>query len=341
MSTRLDFCICEEDTLIKLDPEEPSTSKTSKWFTGASSSNDHLWVLKAGSAYYHFSDTHTNYWLQEEVDHARLSLHTSGITCFDEGNGNDAKVVAIREEKLTKRNRFDVVHEICILDLKRPNSEKRNPVLRFDIKRILNGWRLDDGIMNNYIGMLNFRIRNKSMFIMDTYHMVYLGNFENILEEESEDEHIDANIKERNKIINKWGFDLKENDLILIPIHSRQKTHWELWVLDFKFKCIRFYDSKDCGGPKFEYIYIMERWVRSIWECSIYDWRQITVSKLNGYNIPSQGENNVSDCGVFVLKYIESIVSGKPLRDMREIFNEGDSRMKEYRTNLAKELLCN
>ena len=37
------------------------------------------------------------------------------------------------------------------LDLKRPNSEKRNPVLRFDIKRILNGWRLDDGIMNNYM----------------------------------------------------------------------------------------------------------------------------------------------------------------------------------------------
>ena len=268
-------------------------------------------------------------------------MHTSGTTCSNEANVNDAKVEKIRSEKLTEMNKNDIFHEVSIFDLKRPSFQKRNPVLRFDIKRILNGWRLDDAVINNYIGMLNLRIRNERTFIMDTYHMAYLVNFENMLEKESEEEHIQANIKERNKIINNWGFDLKYYDLILIPVHSRQKTHWELWVIDLKFKIVRIYDSKDCGAQRTEDIEIVSAWVNSIWDLKMDERDFVVVSKRNGYNIPTQGENNNVDCGVFMLKYMESVISGEPLCDMRETFNDGDSRMKKYRTNLARELLCN
>ena len=279
--------------------------------------------------------------MQVKVDRVLLpSLHTSGTACSTEANGNDdAKVHKIRSEKLTERNKNDIVHEVFILDLKRPSLQKRNDVQRIDIKKILNGWRLDDRIINNYIGMLNLRIRNGRTFIMDTYHMAYLVNFENMLEKESAEEHIQANIKKRNKIINKWGFDLKDNDLILVPVHSRQKTHWELWVIDLKFQIVRIYDSKDYGAQRSEDIAIITAWVNSIWKLRIRN--IVVVSKRNGYNIPSQGEDNFVDCGVFMLKYMDSVISGEPLCDMCETFNEGDSRMKKYRTNLARELLCN
>lgn len=337
--------MCDEDEFIELDPKKPSTSK---WCTGvrtnvaSSSETEHLWVLKAGSAYYHFPDRNpTNHWVHAEVDCVRPSLHTSGTTCSNEASGNYAMVDKIRSEKLTDINKDDIIHELCIFNLKRPNLQKRNPVLRFDIKRILNGWCLNDAIINNYIGMLNLRIRDGRTFIMDTYHMAYLVNFKNMLEKENAEEHIQANIKERNNIINNWGFNLKDYDLILIPVHSRHKTHWELWVIDLKFKIVRIYDSKDCGAQRKEDIEIITAWVNSIWKVRINERDIVVVSKRNGYNIPSQGENNAVDCGVFMLKYMESVISGKPLCDMRETFNDGDSRIKKYRTNLARELLCN
>lgn len=338
-----EFCMCDGDVdmYLKRDPNDPSESK---WYTpqdlASSSSDEELWVLKAGSAYYHLPETQTNHWVQHEI----VLVSAKGWSSQNRMTTSSPKVGVdgIREAKLTEQNKHDVVHTVGVFNLKSPHSRRLIQVQRIDIKTLLNGWKLYGSVIDTYIGMLNLRRRNETSFIMDTYHMTYLVKGVNMQDYEGMKDTIHENIKYRNMIISKWGINIKDIDLLIVPYNSRKGTHWEMFVIDVKFRVIRVYDSKDTEYAFYDrlpHLRVIMEWAKTIW--TVEKWQVVTVSKRGGYNIPSQGERNGIDCGVLMLKYIESVFMAKPLNDMCITLDEGDSLIKKYREQLATELLCN
>lgn len=352
----------------------PLNSKGSSWSSPGTEMPSERWVLLAGSSCYQNTETKRNYWLEHRI----ISLDEGAVdeAVYPSEDAADAtratswvaaqeKIQNIRSAAFKQRNKYDVIHRTNILNVKNPDDQLCYCDLQLvDMRRLLDGDQLNDQIVNTYIGMLNLRNhqgKNKT-FIMDTHHWPFLlrnCNNEELISDLLRNcntgkyvSELQKNINYRNDQFGRWRINMNDKDLIIIPIHSRYGTHWEMCVIDFKYKCIRYYDSKDIDyyhtidsntkvDEKTVISKVIFEWMKSLWGIKPIEWQTIVVSKRQGHQIPSQHDSNELDCGVLMLKYIESIVLGEPLGDMCAIFTKGDIRMRKYRENLAKALLCN
>lgn len=330
-----EFRMCNTDEPIERLAPRPSAPlefpSESRWATEtrarrSDAASRRRYVLKAGSAYYHDLDSSHNHWLQHEI----VSEEESKVRC-DRRLENIEAYRDMKGSSQELRIQRNIVHQLLMLDT-----------------------LLNDEVINSYIAILNRQItilQNKS-YIMDTFHMSFLtdsGKSVSILRGKStpaEESATWGTIKEkiiaRNKRIVKSGVDLSVHDTVLIPMHTRNGAHWELCVIDFRFKRIRMYDSKDnlhSEDEKYFHAVIALHWVSGLKELDATEWKWDIVSKLRGYDIPSQDDENDADCGVLMLKYMESEALGRPLQRMGQMLAKKSDSMKRCREELADTLL--
>lgn len=335
--------MCEKDEWITSSP----TGET-KWNARGNGMQrcTEGFLVKAGSAYYHNPNTQENFWLEYEVIPSVIEEGNGSSACTSShralvpegGSGLSAAeplLQDIRNCGLTGGNKNDIIKEIAY------NPKNQILISRHDFCRLIRGHQLNDVIINAYISVLNARQTTNS-HVMDTTAMWYLERGKRSTGE-IDPLTLEENIQRFIRTIEKTLGDIKKCDRIIIPIHSQRSTHWEMCVIDVKFKFIRYYDS--CAGLGFmnrtrrQHLHVILEWIASYWELETKSgWNHVLVSKAR-FNIPSQAVGNDKDCGVLMLKYIECIVSGQPLDDMSKVFTLGDSQMKELRENVAKKLL--
>jgi len=338
MNGVLQYCMCEKDEWIT-----PGSTGETKWNArgnGMQRCTD--WLVKAGSAYYHNPNTQENFWLEYEVIPSVTEegdgSYSHGALGPEGGSGLSAAeplLQDIRNCRLTGENKYDLIKEFAY------NSKHSIIIARIDFYRLIQGKQLNDVIINAYVSMLNARQTTNS-HVMNTSAMWYLRKGQRVTGD-IDPMKLKDNVQVFKQISKKTLVDIKKCDRIILPIHAGNGTHWEMCVIDLKFKFIRYYDSS-AGRQNFDYharqnVYIILEWIVSYWELETNSgWSYALVSKT-GFNIPSQADGNDMDCGVLMLKYIESIVSGQPLNDMRKVFTLGDSQMMECREHIAKTLL--
>lgn len=339
MGSVLEYCMCEKDEWIT----SGSTGETEWDARGNGMPRCTGWLVKAGSAYYHNPNTQENFWLEYEVipsvieegngSYSHEALGPEG------GSGLSAAELLlqdIRNCRLTGGNRNDIIKEIAY------NSKRLIIIARIDFYRLIRGHQINDVIINAYVSMLNAR-QTTNYHVMDTSAMWYLRKGQRVTGE-IDPMKLKDNLQSFKQSIKKTLVDIKKRDRIIFPIHGENGTHWEMCVIDLKFKFIRYYDS--CAGwrtnldyRKRQNINIILEWIRICWEVETRSgWGSALVSKAV-FNIPSQADGNDRDCGVLMLKYIECIVSGQPLDDMCKVFTLGDSQMMECRERIAKTLM--
>lgn len=338
--------------------ECPSESRwaTEKRARRSDAASRRRYVLKAGSAYYHDLDSRHNHWLQHEI----VSEEESKVRCDRRLENVEAYRKKYPDIVTTMKMYVlhNVITEIDVFDVKGSSHTQKLPIPRSVVHGLLEGWKLDGVVINAFIGVMNLQIahRKKKLFIMDTDHMCFLtdnGKFMSMLcnNTSSTGNHdylkqIQTNMDKRNGHIAKWlaqyAFDLKSYDTLLIPIHARNGSHWELCVIDFRFKRIRMYDSKDdlhSEHEKYFHAVIALHWVSGLKELDATEWKWDIVSKLRGYDIPSQDDENDTDCGVLMLKYMESEALGRPLQRMGQMLAKNSDSMKRCREELVETLL--
>ncbi|KAG5282545.1 hypothetical protein AALO_G00057210 [Alosa alosa] len=104
--------------------------------------------------------------------------------------------------------------------------------------------------------------------------------------------------------------DLFSHDILLVPVHLG--VHWCLSVVDFRKKCVLYFDSM--GGNDDEACRILLKYLKQESEdkrgrqLDTSDW---TLHSRKPNEIPQQ--MNGSDCGMFTCKYAEYITKDRPI----------------------------
>lgn len=113
---------------------------------------------------------------------------------------------------------------------------------------------------------------------------------------------------------------------LLIPIYQETRNHWTLIEADFAKKTIRSYDSLGTNPSNVQVMEKVTKWMD-------YWLEQKGLSKNNWLteevNAPRQ--NNGSDCGAFVCRYMEKITKDSKHPDGSYAFNISAANMPYYR----------
>ncbi|XP_054156831.1 sentrin-specific protease 1-like [Oppia nitens] len=187
------------------------------------------------------------------------------------------------------------------------------PICRRDIETLKGLNWLNDEIINFYLTLIVERGKN------DNYSSVHA--FNTFFYKKLKDSGPQSLKRWTRKV------DIFANDFVFIPIHLGM--HWCLAVINFKDKCLQYYDSM--GGNNDECLQLLKAYVQT----ESLDKKKVTLDMsdwniFNVKNIPQQ--ENGSDCGMFSCKYAEYISRNAKI-------NFSQSHMPYFRRRMVYEIL--
>jgi len=181
------------------------------------------------------------------------------------------------------------------------------------LKCLLPGEWLNDEVVNFWLGLVQERCNKRvsvsvyplkqraKVFIMNCFFWTRLYN---------NGRYTYKNVRRWTKKtkLNKIGLEtIFDLDKLLIPVHI-SNTHWCGGVINFKRKRIEYYDSLGQGNPKF--FKFCRRYLFD--ECRDKKGVDFSLAGFENFcpsDAPQQG--NGSDCGMFMLKFLEWASEGR------------------------------
>ncbi|XP_024375883.1 uncharacterized protein [Physcomitrium patens] len=127
--------------------------------------------------------------------------------------------------------------------------------------------------------------------------------------------------------LRKWtkGINIFEKDYLFVPVHS--KLHWSLAIICFpnhgpgsasgSERCILHLDSMNCGHDSSTVFRLLHRYLVAEWKYTFAKGGERGGNKLSRHMIPTRKvpvplQENGSDCGLFLLYYIQKFVERAP-----------------------------
>ena len=229
---------------------------------------------------------------------------------------------------IKKRKRCGELHEI---PMKSDNKQERYMISSEEKKSLRELMRKDD---NYEVLVENFGIKINRRLLREVYENNWIDD--NIIDfamkmfQERDDYECEEETSKRSSHfyscyfmnlllengynysnVEQWSkkFNIFEKDKVFCPVNLNNK-HWGLLVIYVQQKEIVYYDSMGVKGKKYldgalQYMYDEAK------KSNIYfnhdEWQLISYNK----GLPQQ--ENGYDCGIFVIMYVEYIVSGLPL----------------------------
>lgn len=196
-------------------------------------------------------------------------------------------------------------------------TEKFNiQITRRDVQTLAGLNWLNDEVINFYMNLLVERGQNNGDVL--NVHAFNTFFYPKLMKQGY------ATIKRWTKKVDVFG-----QDLLLVPVHLGM--HWCLATVDFRDKCVRYYDSMlgdndRCLQALLEYLH-QEHQDKKKSPYNTDDW-----SLENVKNIPQQ--MNGSDCGMFSCKFAEYLA-----RDAHITFNQ--EHMPYFRRRMVYEIVTN
>ncbi|ESP00184.1 hypothetical protein LOTGIDRAFT_201054 [Lottia gigantea] len=172
---------------------------------------------------------------------------------------------------------------------------------------------LNDEVINFYMNMLMERGENDNMPKVHAFNTFFYPKL----------------MGAGHSAVRRWTkrVDVLAVDYILIPVHLGM--HWCLAIIDFRNKCIKYYDSM--GGNNNKCLNALRQYLceesldKKKQQFDLSGWTSVNVK-----DIPQQ--MNGSDCGMFACKYAEYITRGAEIT-----FTQDD--MPYFRRRMVYEIM--
>ncbi|KAK8785980.1 hypothetical protein V5799_007654 [Amblyomma americanum] len=188
-------------------------------------------------------------------------------------------------------------------------------VTRHDIATLGEGKGLNDNIVNFYLAMIAQRSKRRggpAVYAFSTFFFTKLHSC-------------------GPDGVKRWtqGEDLFAYDILLVPVHSEDPSHWCLAVVDFCTPEMVIYDSL---GPRDEHANIIDDLADYLEKVS--HWRDCDLDWSGWYFYPSNVplQKDTFDCGVFLCQYAECLTRDAPI-----LFKE--KHMPYFRGRIVYEIL--
>ena len=175
---------------------------------------------------------------------------------------------------------------------------------------------LDDSVINAYGSLL----QNHYMNMLWLHTFVYGRITQNAAK------NSDSYTAARQLIPNVYIF---QRDLVIVPIHLQQATHWAMVAVNHRRRVVQYYDSLGSNGRGVAVT------VRDFF--AFVSQQENAGVDIDGYRLQSRVpgiplQTNAVDCGVFMLVYADCLA-----RDVRMSFTQRS--MPSYRKHILVELL--
>ncbi|XP_068746319.1 uncharacterized protein [Montipora capricornis] len=182
-------------------------------------------------------------------------------------------------------------------------------------------WINDEG-MNTYNALLarKFKKMGKSVYIFSTFFLQRWKKFEKHTPEVILQSVCQVNLLEKEK----W----------VIPVNDR--AHWKVIIVNLITKSLCLYDSTECAdddpvnADHFQAIKLCRKFIQIAYNFWGKTW--ISQEWKQGIARETPKQANAFDCGIFSLKFVDHIISGKPLS-----FSQDD--MPRFREDMAREII--
>ncbi|KAK8779323.1 hypothetical protein V5799_019338 [Amblyomma americanum] len=169
-------------------------------------------------------------------------------------------------------------------------------VRRRDIATLREGRWLNDNVVNVYLAMIAERSEKRggprvyafsTFFFTKLYRCGYEG-------------------------VRRWtrGADLFDYDILLMPLHFADASHWCLAVVDFRKSDMAIYDSL---GPSEKHAESIDALAHYLQQESRLRGRDLDWAGWRFYPRTVPLQTNSSDCGVFMCRYAECLTRDAPI----------------------------
>ncbi|KAK8770017.1 hypothetical protein V5799_013517 [Amblyomma americanum] len=188
-------------------------------------------------------------------------------------------------------------------------------VTRLDIATLREGKWHNDNIVNIYLAMIAERSKRREgprVYAFSTFFFTKLYRC-------------------GPGSVKRWtqGADLFAYDILLIPVHSKDASHWWLTVVDFRTPEMVIYDSL---GPRVEHAESIDALADYLEEVSRWRNRDLDWSSWHFYPGKVPLQKNTSDSAVFMCRYAECLT-----RDAQFLFEQ--KHMPFFRKCIVYEIL--
>lgn len=157
----------------------------------------------------------------------------------------------------------------------------------------------------------------KSVYIFSTFFLLHWKRFEKHTPEAILQSVCQVNLLEKEK----W----------VIPVNDR--AHWKVIIVNLITKSLCLYDSTECADDdpvNADHFQAIKNFIQIAYNFGGKTW--ISQEWKQGIARETPKQSNAFDCGIFSLKFVDHIISGKPLS-----FSQDD--MPRFREDMAREII--
>lgn len=151
------------------------------------------------------------------------------------------------------------------------------------------------------------------------------------------DVYTDAEKMER---LGKNFYSALDADIILVPVH--QNNHWTLAAIDLVNSAIWYFDSLHMHATYGDRVCsALIRWLEDLWQRAPHFKRSKIPPTWTRHLDPAHSphQNNDIDCGVFVIKFAEMIMSGASPLQGHAFPADMSARVPAFRAQIARSLM--
>jgi len=197
---------------------------------------------------------------------------------------------------------------------RKPGIPTPPPLTKNDLETLLKQSWIGDKIILAFIQNL------RSQTNTDKVHTLDPRAFDQLLAENEDPTDVFPGV------FNNLSLDFYSKGKLLIPIYQQNRSHWTLVVADFEKKTISSYDSL---GPNSSNNQVMGKVVK--WMDFWSEQKGLQKNNWSTDEVAVPQQNNGSDCGAFLCRFMEKISQDNKLADGSFNFNISAVNMPYYR----------